>query len=188
MTENKCIDCVISAPAYARKYIGTAIIFLLLVLAAWQWFVAHSAYSDAERSQRHANLWKNIISHSTQAVIVLDANGAIVDWNTGSAILLGYEAKDVIGKTFPDHLFVSGQLVLPDGSIRLIDDPAELKEVAAACAVGALDGYVFTGRAKLRDKAGVQRNYDVRLQGVRNSNNWYVVQLYEVNPSGLQIK
>lgn len=194
MTENNkqaadgCQRCVFyTPPARLRNVVFWVIVAFLVGLACWQGYVAHKVYMRSEVSAKHAQLWKDIVAHSPQTVIVVDSEGKVADWNAGATQLLSYDVNDVIGKPLVRSSFLSAQITTATGTVNIASAQA-LEDLIAAEAQSALNGQVFSGVVQLRTKHGIDRTCSVRVQGVRNGHPWYVVQLFELETKGKQFK
>lgn len=87
-----------------------------------------------------------IVSHLYDAVIVVDAQGLIADWNPGATRLLGYERETVVGRTL--------------AALGADPDAPSLSELMAR---GVDDGGGWSGELTLPHSDGQARRCETRL-------------------------
>lgn len=84
---------------------------------------------------------------TSPAIVVVDTDGAVTQWNAAAAALFGYEADDVLGRSVelivPEHLRSAHWA----GFHRAMRDP-QVKDLAADLPVRCGDGEIrtFAGR------------------------------------------
>jgi len=73
-----------------------------LVLAAWaSWFVLRERRRSEEELRRSRERYLGILESSPEAVVLLDEQGRVVEWNPGAERLYGYSRSAVLDKPLP---------------------------------------------------------------------------------------
>lgn len=73
-----------------------------LVLAAWaSWFVLRERRRSEEELRRSRERYLGILESSPEAVVLLDQQGCVVEWNPGAERLYGYSRSEIFGKHLP---------------------------------------------------------------------------------------
>jgi PAS domain S-box-containing protein len=79
-----------------------------LLLAAWAtWFVLRERRRSEEELRRSRERYLGILQSSPEAIVLLDEQHRVVEWNPGAERLYGYSPGDVLGKplqTIPPEL------------------------------------------------------------------------------------
>ncbi len=85
-------------------YSGLLLLFFLLIAAskavAGQASTARSA-DAARREEENRN--RAIVDTAPDAVVMMDANGLVLDWNPAAEQIFGWKREEVISRSFADH-------------------------------------------------------------------------------------
>lgn len=91
---------------------GILVSLVLMFWAAWTVYNYREMYE--EKLETTEGYYRDIVTHSADAIVSLDADGTITSWNLGAEKMLGWEPVDVIGesveKIIPDDLLKQGEL------------------------------------------------------------------------------
>ena len=73
-----------------------------LMLAAWAvWFVLRERRKTEEELRRSRERYWAMLAHAADAVVLLDHQRTVLEWNPQAAALYGYSREEVIGKPLP---------------------------------------------------------------------------------------
>jgi len=73
-----------------------------LVLAAWAvWFVLRERRKTEEELRRSRERYWAMLSHAADAIVLLDRQLTVLEWNPQAASLYGYGREEAIGKPLP---------------------------------------------------------------------------------------
>jgi|GEM_PF-3160016 len=115
----------------------------------------------AQKSQRLRKIYQVFVSEVTDyAIILLDENGIIADWNPGARKIKGYEYEEIVGKHF--SVFYSPEdrnNMLPDSLLLKADKDGRVEHEGWRI---KKDGSKFWGNVvitALHDKSGQVRGY-----------------------------
>lgn len=126
----------------------------LAMFVAWQGYALRTAQLARQEAQQLAETWLQFVGHSSQAVILTDERGEIIDWNPGAEELLGYTAKEAknenIEKFMPKPMRERHQ-----------EGIADVEKLVAV-----LSGGVRTMNCQMLTKSGEEKDVNVRIQGV----------------------
>src|SRR3990170_7098068 len=71
-----------------------------LVLAAWAvWFVLRERRKTEEELRRSRERYRAMLAHAADAVVLLDRQLTVLEWNPQALSLYGYSRDEVIGKS-----------------------------------------------------------------------------------------
>lgn len=91
---------------------GIIVSLLLMIWAAWTVYNYRELYE--KKIETTEGYYRDIITHSGDAIIALDVDGTITSWNRGAEEILGWEAEEIIGepveKIVPQPLLNKGEL------------------------------------------------------------------------------
>ena len=91
-----------------------------LLLAAWAaWFVLSERRKSEEELRRSRERYWAMLTHSADAVVLLDHQGTVLEWNPQATALYGYSRDDAVGKPLPT--------VGPEGRQELLQIQARLE-------------------------------------------------------------
>ncbi len=73
-----------------------------LLLAAWAvWFVLRERRKTEEELRRSRERYWAMLAHAADAVVLLDQNLTVLEWNPQAATLYGYSREEVVGNALP---------------------------------------------------------------------------------------
>lgn len=115
----------------------------------------------AQKSQRLRNTYQIFISEVTDyAIIMLDENGVIIDWNPGARKIKGYEYEEILGKHFSIFYDIEDRKnMLPESLLLKADKDGRVEHEGWRI---KKDGSKFWGNVvitALHDKDGNVRGY-----------------------------
>lgn len=82
-------------------YISRGILSSIL-LASWAvWFVLKDRRKSEQALRRSRERYRAMLAHAADAIVLMDENLTVLEWNPQAARLYGYSAEDVVGKPLP---------------------------------------------------------------------------------------
>lgn len=91
---------------------GIIVSLLLMIWAAWTVYNYRELYE--KKIETTEGYYRDIITHSGDAIIALDEDSTIISWNRGAEEILGWESEEMIGesvkKIIPQQLLANGEL------------------------------------------------------------------------------
>ena len=73
-----------------------------ILLASWAvWFVLKDRRKSEEALRRSRERYRAMLAHAADAIVLIDKNLDVLEWNPQAARLYGYSADDVVGKPLP---------------------------------------------------------------------------------------
>jgi PAS domain S-box-containing protein len=149
----------------SRKRLSNLMLACSLLLA-----VALGAYgshmSQTVREQENRNrAWRNIIDHSSSAVIVIDTEGLIVQWSEGAEKMLGWDRHSAEGADLelimvPERFKVHKAGFCDENQQKLLSEGGALQ----------IEGFVV-------NREGTVIAVDVRITAVTNGRLLFVAEL-----------
>src|SRR3989337_347139 len=71
-----------------------------LMLAAWAvWFVLRERRKTEEELRRSRERYWAMLAHAADAIVLLDRNLTVLEWNPQAVTLYGYNREEVLGKS-----------------------------------------------------------------------------------------
>jgi len=91
---------------------GIIVSLVLMLWAAWTVYNYREMYE--EKLEITEGYYRDIVTHSADAIVSLDINGTIKSWNRGAQNMLGWDREEIIGKPvekiIPSDLLETGEL------------------------------------------------------------------------------
>lgn len=91
---------------------GVIVSFLLMIWAAWTVYNYRELYE--KKIETTEGYYRDIVTHSGDAIIALDPDGTITSWNHSAEEILGWKAEEIIGqpveKIIPPTLLKKNEL------------------------------------------------------------------------------
>lgn len=148
-----------------RRRISNVFLLISALLAAALWIYGTQMAREACEQEHRNRAWRDIIDHSSAAVIVSDAEGHIVQWSDGARDMLGWSRNEAEGADL--------QLIMPPDrrEIHAIGfcDENKRRQLAEG-GVLQIHGYAITSDGQII-------KVDIRITAVRNGATYYVAQI-----------
>lgn len=91
---------------------GITVALLLMVWAAWTVYSYRELYQ--EQVEVTEGYYRDIVTHSADAIVSLQVDGTIISWNKGAQKMLGWKHDEIVGKSvkkiIPQQLLNDGEL------------------------------------------------------------------------------
>src|SRR5699024_547053 len=76
---------------------GVIVSLLLMIWAAWTVYNYREIYE--KKIETTEGYYRDIVTHSRDAIIDLDPDGTITSWNHSAEEILGWEAEEIVGQS-----------------------------------------------------------------------------------------
>jgi len=97
---------------------------IIIVFFIATWFVARALNASDEARRRSEQLYQQMVAEIRDyAIILLDPQGNIINWNSGAEKMKGYTSQQIIGKNF--RIFYPTAALLQKQPERLLKQAAE---------------------------------------------------------------
>ncbi|HYW35005.1 MAG TPA: ATP-binding protein [Balneolaceae bacterium] len=103
---------------------GLVLSLFLMLWSAWTVYNYREIYQ--EKLETTEGYYRDIVTHSADAIITLDIDGTITSWNRGAENILGWKSDEMVGesveKIIPQELLEMGELKCIETGLHKVGD------------------------------------------------------------------